>query len=72
MANTNDTTTAQPAEWTNARRVSVILDTEDGPATWHGWQLTEDIDGGTRAGQIWFDGQDESLAPAGDWQIDAE
>lgn len=62
----------RPAEWAAARRVSVILDTEDGPVTWHGWQLAEDIEGGSRAGQIWFDGRDESIEPAGDWLIDDE
>lgn len=58
-----------PPEWAGkARRVSV----ETGDAVLTGWELTENIEGYLRAGQLWFDGNDDSTEPAPSWVIEPD
>lgn len=58
-----------PREWEGrSRRVQI----ETPAGTFHGWELTEDIEGYCSAGQIWLDGDEDSSQPAGDWVIEDE
>ena len=68
---------ACPREWEGrARRVTVsniLAQDQDGTEfelSLRGWELMEDIEGYCKAGQIWFDEEEESIRPAGSWIIE--
>lgn len=64
---------ARPDGWVNARRVTIECDDGEGNTRIsRGWELLENIEGYCSAGQLWFDGDDESTEPAGSWIIEEE